>query len=90
MEVILQLTDELAVEIFLLHMERVVYGGADVSWGLFVLGLSPMGSDLGRGEVKCCCSVAKSCLTLCNPIDCTMPGSSILHYRLEVPQIHVS
>ena len=22
----------------------------------------------------CCCSVAKSCLTLCNPVDCSKPG----------------
>ena len=25
----------------------------------------------------CCCSVAKSCLTLCDPMDCSMPGSSL-------------
>ena len=28
----------------------------------------------------CCCSVTKSWVTLCHPIDCIMPGSSILHY----------
>ena len=28
----------------------------------------------------CCCSVPKSCPTLCNPMDCSMPGSSVLHY----------
>ena len=27
----------------------------------------------------CCCSVAKSCPTLCDPMDCSMPGSSVLH-----------
>ena len=27
-----------------------------------------------------CCSVAKSCLTLGNPMDCSMPSSSVLHY----------
>ena len=27
-----------------------------------------------------CCSVAKSCLTLCDPRDCHIPGSSVLHY----------
>ena len=26
----------------------------------------------------CCCLVAKSCPTLCNPIDCSPPGSSVL------------
>ena len=29
---------------------------------------------------SCCCSVAKSCPTLCNPMDCRTPGSSLLHY----------
>ena len=27
-----------------------------------------------------CCSVAKSCLTLCNPMDCSTPGFPVLHY----------
>ena len=36
-----------------------------------------------------CCSVAKSCLTLCNPMDCSKLGSSVLHYLLEFAQIHV-
>ena len=26
----------------------------------------------------CCCSVAQSCLTLCDPMDCSPPGSSVL------------
>ena len=25
----------------------------------------------------CCCSVTKSCLTLCDPMDCSPPGSSV-------------
>ena len=29
------------------------------------------------------CLVAKSCLTLCDPIDCSKPGSSVLHCLLE-------
>ena len=37
----------------------------------------------------CCCSVTKSCLTLCNPMDCSMPGFPVLHYRLESGQTHV-
>ena len=31
-----------------------------------------------------CCSVAKSCPTLSNPMDSSMPGSSLLHYLLVV------
>ena len=30
----------------------------------------------------CCCSVAKSCLTLCDPMDCSRPGFPVLHQRL--------
>ena len=36
-----------------------------------------------------CCSVAKLCPTLCDPMDCSTPGSSVLHYLPEPAQIHV-
>ena len=28
-------------------------------------------------DMDCCCLVAKSCLTLCNPMDSSLPGSSV-------------
>ena len=37
----------------------------------------------------CFYSASKSCLTLCDPMDCSTPGSSVLHYLLEFGQIHV-
>ena len=37
----------------------------------------------------CCCSVAKSCPVLCDSKDCSIPGSSVLHYLSEFAQIHV-
>ena len=40
---------------------------------LHVVNSKPFGSQ--RGYVLCL--VAQSCLTLCNPIDCSLPGSSI-------------
>ena len=36
-----------------------------------------------------CCSVAKSCLILCDPMDCSMLGSSVLYYLPQFAQIHV-
>ena len=33
-----------------------------------------------------CCSVAKLCLTLCDLLDCSMPGSSVLYYLLKFAQ----
>ena len=35
------------------------------------------------------CSVAQSCLTLCDLMDCSTPGFLILHYLLELAQTHV-
>ena len=32
-----------------------------------------------------CCSVTKSCLTLCDPMDCSTQGSPILHHLLSLP-----
>ena len=42
------------------------------------------------GEIKSWYrSVAKLYMTLCDPMDCSMPGFSILHYLLESAQIHI-
>ena len=38
---------------------------------------------------NCCCSVAKLYPSLCNPMDCSTPDSSVLCYLLEFAQIHV-
>ena len=35
------------------------------------------------------CSVAQSCMTLCNPIDCGIPGFPVLHHLLELAQTHI-
>ena len=34
-------------------------------------------------------SVAQSCLTLCDPVDCSMPGFPVHHQLLELVQTHV-
>ena len=39
--------------------------------------------------IICCCSIAKLCLTLLNPMDCRTPGFPVLHYLQEFSQIHV-
>ena len=37
----------------------------------------------------CCCSVNMLCLTLYDPMDCSMPGLRALHHLLEFTQTHV-
>ena len=48
-------------------------------------GVSPFLVDL----LCCQCSVAQSYPTLCDPMDCSTPGSSVLYYLPEFAQTHV-
>ena len=42
---------------------------------------------MSRTTLKLCYfSVTPSCPTLCNPVDCSMPGFPVLHYLLEFAQ----
>ena len=36
-----------------------------------------------------CCSVAQSCLTLCDPMNCSTPGLPVHHQLPEFTQTHV-
>ena len=60
------------------------------------------GSKLGNEYVKAvyyhpayltymqsCCSVTQLCLTLCDPMDCSMPGFCVLYHLPEFAQVHV-
>ena len=43
-----------------------------------------------HNRILCCvCLVAESCPTLCDPMDCSMPGSPVHHQLLELAQTHV-
>ena len=37
----------------------------------------------------CCCSVANSCPTLCDPMNCSTPGLPVLHHLPELAQTPV-
>ena len=43
----------------------------------------------GLLKLSCCCSVAMSCLTLGDSIDCSTPGFPVLHHLLEFAQTQV-
>ena len=40
-------------------------------------------------KYTCCCSAAKSCLALCNPMNYSTLGFPALHYLLEFVQTHI-
>ena len=47
-------------------------------------------NDLPTTAISCCCSsVTESCLTLCDPMDCSTPGFPVLHHLPELAQTHV-
>ena len=61
----------------------------DSSLGAEIISLlvSPMkGRDF---LLVCCSSVAQSCLTLCDPMDCSMPGFPVLPHLPVFAQTHV-
>ena len=45
--------------------------------------------NLNLHYVGCCCSVAQSCPTLCDPMDCCTPGFPVLHHLPKLAQTHV-
>ena len=50
--------------------------------------LLPLTFSAPHKSTACCCSVAKSCPTLCDPVDHSTPGFPVFHYLLEFAQVH--
>ena len=73
------------------------YQGFLTSWGskiqcnrqVWVHIHSTMGNHAVLVELRRCCSVSRSCPTLCNPINWSSPGFPVLHHLLEFAETHV-
>ena len=71
----------------------------EIPWTVESGGLQSMGLQRVRYDWACkhqskifldsCLSVTKLCPTLCNPMDCSMPGFPVLHYLPKFAQTHV-
>ena len=57
-------------------------------WSDLACAHAPSPNSWDRSD-PCCFLAAKSHLTVCNPMDCSTPGSSVLHYLLEFAQTYV-
>ena len=55
---------------------------------IYSLAVSVFSCCITTCQKPCGCSVAKSCLTLCNSMDYSMPGFPVLHYLLDFDQTH--
>ena len=68
---------------FVVKIILVFFIGNSFNWLLAPFDIPPLKLNF------CCCSVAKLCLAVFNPKDCSMPGFPVLHYHLEFSQTHV-
>ena len=82
---------------FLLRKDLRVGLLGHVSWGFFGLFFFSFKRSETVFQTGCtilysyhfwCCLGARSCLTLFDPMDCSRPGSPVLHYLPELAQIH--
>ena len=67
-------------------------GQVDGLWSrysAFGWGCAGAGRVIFWSVVVHCCSVAQSCVTLCNPKDCSTPAFPNLHHLLKSAQTHV-
>ena len=46
------------------------------------------GWSVNASSSYCCCSVAKLCATLWDPVDCSMPGFPVFHHLPDFAQVH--
>ena len=78
---------EAAVAIMLNQQEPCFFPlcNGPIFWFIIILSIWGLYID----KFTCCFSVTKSCPNLCDPMDCSTTGSSVLHYILELAQIHV-
>ena len=59
------------------------------SWTSCFIRFSVAWGDQGGESIAGCCWGTKSCPTLCDPMDWSMPGFPVLHYLPEFAQVHV-
>ena len=71
---------------YLIYMQRTsceIQGWSSHKLESRLLGEISTTSDM---HICCYCSVAQSCLALCDPMDCSTPGFPVLHHLLECAQ----
>ena len=62
---------------FSVHLAREQIHDVFSTWGLFIFHGRALSETLSS-TCCCCCSIAKLCMTLCDPMDYSIPGFAIL------------
>ena len=78
------------IEFSILHHSYVLLMNSTwYLWSILLCSIDSLMSNLHSYVGGCFCLVAHSCLTLCDPMGCSMPGFPVLHYVPEFTQTHV-
>ena len=94
----IQLSDSKVRHLPIQHGQLRKYGNLRVNDQPFSLYLPSLASHkiffflgklLSADDNICCCSVTKLCLTLCDPMNCSTPGSLVFHSLPKFAQTHV-
>ena len=75
------LSEAIFMEDMRTHMQDTCAGHDNIT-RMWTASLNPYQvpeKSVGAGRHSCCCSLAKSCPTLLNPMDCIMPVFPVLH-----------
>ena len=81
--------------IYSFHCSLIAFLVGNIGMSESSVRLRPMGADIFLCTTICplasrvCAKLLQLCLTLCDPMDSSTPGSSVLHYLLEFAQTHV-
>ena len=70
-------------------ISKVFYQITRNNMGVFFFFFKSKNSTMSANSIRQFSSVTQSCPTLCNPMDCSMPGLSVHHQLLEFTQTHV-
>ena len=73
----------------LLLLEAIPHHPGYATCSFFVFSLWHISVTALATLKQCCCSVDKSCPTPCDPMNCSTPGFSVLHYLPEIAQTYV-
>ena len=77
----------------LLHCRQILYQlsyqGSQSKLFVFRVSVVVEEAKLTHFYLSCCYSVTKSCPTLCNPMDCSMPGFPVPYHLPDFAQIYV-
>ena len=74
--------------LYILALPLTLQSSSELSEGVFQTKILSKIPEYNLNQNYCFCSVSKLCPTVCDPMDCSMSGFSVLRYLLQFAQTH--